>query len=104
MKVVITNAGKRSKIVAEVLIEDVSQWLPVSNVEILTSEECKKIIEKFGMGTLDYVTLSDWVSFELKSDTDPWLEDSQMRILTNLFEGTGLELWTPRTGFACLFA
>ena len=104
MKVVITNAGERSKIVADVLIKDVSQWLPVSNVEILTSEECKKIIEKFGMGTLDYVALSKWVSFELKSDIDPWLEDSQMRILTNLFEGIGLEFWIPKTGFACLIA
>lgn len=104
MRVVITNAGEKSKAVAEVLIKDLSQRLPVSNVEVLTSEECKKIIEKFGMGTLAYVNMYGWVSFELESDIDPWLEDSQMRILTTLFEGTGLELWTPKTGFSCRFA
>lgn len=104
MRVVITNAGERSKAVTEVLMEDISQWLPVSNVGVLTSKECKKIIEKFGMGTLQEVVLSGWVSFELESDIDPWLGDSQMRILTSLFEGTGLELWTPKTGFSCRFA
>lgn len=104
MRVVITNAGERSKAVVEVLMEHISQWLPISNVEVLTSENCKKIIEEFGMGTLQEVVLSGWVSFELESDIDPWLEDSQMRILTNSFSETGLELWTPKTGFSCRFA
>ncbi|XOB41849.1 MAG: hypothetical protein ACKKMS_00395 [Candidatus Nealsonbacteria bacterium] len=104
MRVIVTNAGERSEAVAEVLTEEVSQWLPISNVKVLSAEECKKIIGEFGMGMLQYVTLNNWVAFNLESGLDPFPEDSQMRMITNLFTGIGLEFWIPETGFAWMVA
>ncbi|MFC1625417.1 hypothetical protein ACFL1O_00905 [Patescibacteria group bacterium] len=82
MRVVITSASELEPIHAAELTEWLektgSKHLPISNVKW---EE-------------DYT-----ISFELKSENDPFPEDYQMRVLTTMFEGSNHQFFIPATGF-----
>lgn len=82
MKVVITSASELEPIYAAKLTE----WLEETGSKSLPISDVKW--EK------DYT-----ISFEMKSQDDPFPEDWQMRVLTTMFEGSNCEFFIPASGF-----
>jgi len=83
MKVVITNVmGEYVQQVVNFLENEATEWINLKNVSIEGHE----------------------VSFELLSNMDPFPEDRQMQVLTNMFFGSGFEFLIRETGFCWTIA